>query len=64
MAYLQSHPKTKHVFVSPGLAVTGLSQAIRAASLPSVKILGSSPGPDGLKDLSAGDNLAWLLQSA
>ncbi|MDT3446641.1 MULTISPECIES: substrate-binding domain-containing protein [unclassified Pseudofrankia] len=61
VAYLQRRPKTEYVIVNPGQSASGLSQAIRAASLPPVKILGNSPGADGLKDLSAGDNLAWLV---
>jgi ABC-type sugar transport system substrate-binding protein len=62
VTYLQSHPSTKYVLVSRGAAVSGITQAIQAASLPAVKILGGSPSPDELKDLASGKNVAWVLQ--
>lgn len=64
VAYLQSHPKTKYVFVGAGSSVAGLPQAIKAAALPPVKVLGVDPLGDTVQDIvKGGVNLAWLLGS-
>lgn len=61
VAYLQANPDTDYVVIGAGQMATGLPRAIQAAGLASVKITGSSPGPDQLRDLNNDDALAWIV---
>lgn len=60
VSYLQSHKDVKYVDAAIGDLATGLPQALKAAGMTDVKVIGSVPNVDQIQSLLDKTTTAWL----
>ena len=61
---IQADRSIDYVYAPFGAAVGGLAEALRAAGIDGVKIVGALPDATSIKDLQSGDNSMWVLQTS
>jgi ABC-type sugar transport system substrate-binding protein len=59
VSYLQAHPDVKYVNLAIGDLATGLPEALAAAGITGVKIVGGVPNTDQIQSLIDGTTSAW-----
>ncbi len=60
VSYLQAHKDVKYVYAFIGDLATGLPQALKAAGMSDVKIMGAVPNVDQIQSLIDKTSSAWL----
>lgn len=61
VSYLQSHQDTTDILQDSSLTDPGLTAALRAASLTSVKIFGVAPLTPQLQEVASGQEAGWVI---
>ena len=60
VSYLQAHKDVKYIYAFIGDLATGLPQALKAAGMSDVKIMGAVPNVDQIQSLIDKTSSAWL----